>query len=288
VPAPPPAAPRGIARVSPAARKLAAERGIALAGIAGTGPGGAVISADVERSAAGGARAEAAPAKRHGLDLAEMRKAIAAAMARSKREIPHYYLGHAIDMSAALDWLAAVNAKREPPERLLLAALLLKAVALALEQFPEFNGFYTDGAFRPSESIHLGTAIAIRGGGLVAPAIRDADEKTLDELMAALRDLVARTRAGRLRGSELFDPTITVSSLGERGVESLYGAIYPPQVAIVGFGTPTAQPRAVDGHVEVRTVTTVTLAADHRASDGHRGALLLLEIERLLQHPEAL
>ena len=285
---PPP--PAGAARVSPAARKLAAERGVAVAGIKGTGPSGAVISADIERAAGAPAAAPAAPAaaKRTGLDLAEMRRAIAAAMARSKREIPHYYLSHAIDMKATLDWLAATNAERQPPQRLLLAALLLKAVALALEQFPEFNGFYTDGAFRPSEGIHVGTAIAIRGGGLVAPAIRDADEKTLDELMASLRDLVARTRAGRLRSSELFEPTITVSSLGERGVESLYGVIYPPQVAIVGFGTPTPAPRAVDGRVEIRPIMTATLAADHRASDGHRGALFLLEIERVLQQPEAL
>ena len=192
--APLPPAAEEVMLVSPAARKLAAERGVALAGLKGSGPGGAIISTDVEQAPTG-ARPEAAPAKRHGLDLAEMRKAIAAAMARSKREIPHYYLGHAIDMTTPLDWLRSVNATRQPPERLLPAVLLLKAVALALEQFPEFNGFYSDGAYHPSEGIHIGTAIAIRGGGLVAPAIRDADEKTLDELMAALRDLVARHSA---------------------------------------------------------------------------------------------
>jgi len=285
--APTPPTPAGLARISPAARKLAAERGVALGGIKGTGPGGAVVSADIEHAARAPV-GETMAAKRPGLDLAEMRRAIAAAMARSKREIPHYYLSHAIDLRTTQDWLASINAERQPPQRLLLAVPLLKAVALALEQFPEFNGFYADGAFQPSEGIHVGTAIAIRGGGLVAPAIRDADEKTLDELMAALRDLVARTRAGRLRSSELFEPTITVSSLGERGVDSLFGVIYPPQVAIVGFGTPVAQPRAVEGRIEIRPVLTVTLAADHRASDGHRGALFLLEIERLLQHPEAL
>lgn len=287
-PAPPaPPASAGPARISPAARKLAAERGIDPAGVKGTGPEGAIVHADIERIAAP-PRPEKPAAKRTGIDLAEMRKAIAAAMAKSKREIPHYYLSHTIDLKAALDWLASANARREPAERLLLAVLLLKAVALAIEECPEFNGFYTEDAFHPSEGIHLGTAIAIRGGGLVAPAIRDADAKTLDELMAALRDLVARTRAGRLRGSELFEPTITVSSLGERGAESLLGVIYPPQVAIVGFGTPTPRPRAVDGEVEVRPLLTATLAGDHRVSDGHRGALFLLEIDRLLQQPEAL
>lgn len=288
-PAPPIAAPAaaGPARISPAARRLAAERGIDPAGVKGTGPEGAIVHADIERLASA-ARAEKAPAKRPGIDLAEMRKAIAAAMAKSKREIPHYYLSHTIDLKAALDWLASLNAGRDPAQRLLPAVLLLKAVALAIEDYPEFNGTYTDNRFHQSEGIHLGTAIAIRGGGLVAPAIRDANAKTLDELMAALRDLVARTRAGRLRGSELFEPTITVSSLGERGVESLLGVIYPPQVAIVGFGTPAPRPHAVDGQVEVRPLLTSTLAADHRVSDGHRGALFLLEIDRLLQQPEAL
>ena len=273
--------------VSPAARKLAAARGVPVASVTGSGPGGAVIRADVERAAT--PQPQPAPAaKRTGLDLAEMRKAIAAAMARSKREIPHYYLSQPIDMTAALAWLSAVNAARQPPQRLLLAVLLLKAVALALEDFPEFNGFYTEEGYRPSETIHVGTAIAIRGGGLVAPAIHDADEKTLDELMSALHDLVARTRAGRLRSSELFDPTITVTSLGERGADSVFGVIYPPQVAIVGFGAPISRPWVAEGRIEARPVITATLAGDHRASDGHRGALFLLEIERRLQRPEEL
>jgi pyruvate dehydrogenase E2 component (dihydrolipoamide acetyltransferase) len=272
-------------RVSPAARRIAAERGLSLEGLKGTGPGGAVISTDLPQAVLA---AEPPAPKRPGIDLGEMRKAIAAAMARSKREIPHYYLSHPIDLTTAQQWLGGVNAGREPPERILLAALLSKAVALALHAFPEMNGFYQDGAFRPSKPIHLGTAIAIRGGGLVAPAIRDADTLTLDGLMAALRGLVARTRTGRLRSSELFDPTITVSSLGERGVERLYGVIYPPQVAIVGFGTPAPLPRVVDGKVEPRLMVTATLAADHRVSDGHRGALFLLEIERQLQQPDKL
>jgi len=294
VTAAPIAAPSGEVRASPAARRLAGERGIDLAGIAGTGPGGAIVSADIERAAAARPTAAIAkPARRAGLDLGEMRKAIAAAMARSKREIPHYYLSHTIDFGAALGWLADVNAQREPNTRILAAAVQLKAVALALKAYPEFNGFHDGTAFVPGSGIHLGTAIAIRGGGLAAPAIRDTDRLGLDDLMAALRDLVARTRAGRLRSSELSDATITVSNLGERGVEALYGVIYPPQVALVGFGTPAPQPRvltAPDGTMQIvaRPAFTATLAADHRVSDGHRGALFLMEIERLLQKPEAL
>ncbi len=287
-------------RASPAARKLAAERGIDLASITGTGPGGAIVLQDVERAAQVPlpARVErvAAPAPlapeattaRRGFDASEMRKAIAAAMSRSKREIPHYYLTHTIDFTPASEWLQQLNARRQPPERVLPAALLFKAVAVALRAYPEFNGAYTTEEFRPSAAIHLGAAIAIRGGGLVAPAIHDADARTLDETMAALRDLVARTRSGRLRSSELFDPTITVSSLGDRGVDGMFAVIYPPQVAIVGFGTPALRPWVVGTDLHPRTLITATLAADHRVSDGHRGALLLLEIERLLQQPEAL
>jgi pyruvate dehydrogenase E2 component (dihydrolipoyllysine-residue acetyltransferase) len=276
--------------VSPAARRLASERGIDLSRLSGSGPGGAVTSTDVLAAATVAEKLGAAPAAkpRGRLDLAEMRKAIAAAMARSKREIPHYYLAQDVDLGAATDWLAATNAKRTPQARLLMAALLLKASALALAKFADLNGFWREGRYEPSQAVHVGAAVSIRGGGLIAPAIRDTDKLALDALMARLRDLVARARAGNLRSSELGDATATVSNLGERGVKTLFGIIYPPQVALVGFGTPSLRPWAVEGQVMVRPVVTMTLAADHRASEGHRGALFLAEIERLLQTPEAL
>jgi pyruvate dehydrogenase E2 component (dihydrolipoamide acetyltransferase) len=217
-----------------------------------------------------------------------MRRAIAAAMARSKREIPHYYLSHSFDVSAAQVWLEEYNAARAPQERLLFGALLLKAVALALKDYPEFNGFYDAEGFAPSEAIHVGTAIAIRGGGLAAPAIHATDTLPLAELMVKMRDLVGRVRRGGFRSSEISDPTVTVSSLGERGVEALLPIIYPPQVAIIGFGAVLPRAWAVEDKVEPRPVLTTTLAADHRASDGHRGALLLRRIEDLLCTPEAL
>jgi pyruvate dehydrogenase E2 component (dihydrolipoamide acetyltransferase) len=275
----------GRARASPAARRLASERGIALSGLSGSGPGGAILYADVERAAAGAA---SGPALTKRLDLKEMRRAIAAAMARSKREIPHYYLSTTIDLTRALVWLEAANATRSPAQRLLLAVLLFKAVARALGEAPEFNGFFTAEGFQPGSGIHIGTAIAIRGGGLVAPAIRDTNNLPLDELMARLRDLVTRARSGALRSSELSDPTITVTNLGERGVETVFGVIYPPQVALVGFGMPVERPWVVAGQVVARRVLTATLAADHRTSDGHRGALFLAGIDRRLQSPETI
>ena len=217
-----------------------------------------------------------------------MRKAIAAAMARSKREIPHYDLEHRVDVTPCERWLTRTNATLPPDQRLLLGALAIKSVALAARRFPAFNGFYRDGKHELASAVHVGMAIAIRGGGLAAPALHDADRLALRELMASMRDLVSRMRAGRIRSSEIADPTITVSSLGERGVEALYGIIYPPQVAIVGFGKVVARPWVIDGAIGPRSIVTITLAADHRVSDGHAGALFLAEIANLLQEPEKL
>jgi pyruvate dehydrogenase E2 component (dihydrolipoamide acetyltransferase) len=287
---PEPPAPAPV-RASPAARKLAAERGVDLVALTGSGPGGAIQLADVEAAAPAGPAPAATPASAKpagGFNFDQMRAAVAAAMSRSKREIPHYYLSDTVDLHAAQDWVARANAERPPDQRILMGALLLKAVALAARKFPELNGFFQDGKFAPSPAIHVGMAIAIRGGGLVAPAIHDVADLSLDDLMPAMRDLVARVRAGRFRSSEIADSTLTVSSLGERGVEALWGVIYPPQVAIVGFGKVVERPWAMGDAIAVRPIVTATLAADHRVSDGHRGGLFLAEIGRLLQEPDAL
>ena len=271
-------------RASPAARKAARERSIDLAQVRGSGPGGAVTIGDIERAAT-----TAAPPARAGLDLDKMRAAIAAAMAHSKREIPHYYLTTEIDMARTEQWLEGTNASRPPENRLISAVLMLKAVALALRKYPAFNGTFSDSSgFQPSEHVHVGAAIAIRGGGLASPALRDCDAQELDTLMKNFRDLVSRTRVGRLRSSELSNATITVSNLGDRGVESVFGIIYPPQVAIVGFGKILRKPIAIDGAVQVRPMVSATLAGDHRVTDGHAGGLFLNEIANLLSQPERL
>ncbi|HEY1365259.1 MAG TPA: 2-oxo acid dehydrogenase subunit E2, partial [Xanthobacteraceae bacterium] len=173
-----PAAPAGAgARASPAARRLAEQRGIDLSTVTGSGPGGAITHDDVEHALAK-ARGEAAPVpetrRAAGLDLGAMRTAIAAAMARSKREIPHYYLEHQVDVTACEHWLAEQNASRPPDNRLLMGALAIKAVSLAARRFPAFNGFYRDTKFEASQAVHVGVAIAIRGGGLAAPALHNA------------------------------------------------------------------------------------------------------------------
>ena len=289
----PPAEAAGRLRVSPLARKRAQELGVELSRVAGSGADGSITLADVEREAespkpAAQPAAPPTPSAGKGLDLTAMRRVIAAAMARSKREIPHYYLATAIDMRRSLDWLATENAKRPVTKRLLYSALLIRAVALALRTTPELNGFYVGDAFKPADGIHIGVAISLRQGGLVNPAIHDVDKKNLDELMESMLDLVNRTRTGHLRSSELSDGTITVTNLGEQGVESVLGVIYPPQVALIGFGKIIERPAAVNGLLGIRPIIDATLAADHRVSDGHRGGRFLIAVDRLLQEPEKL
>jgi pyruvate dehydrogenase E2 component (dihydrolipoamide acetyltransferase) len=289
---PPAASPaeRRRARISPLARKRAEELGVDLGALVGTGEGGSITNEDVERAAGRAAPVTPPPEPRpaEADKHAAMRRAIAAAMARSKREIPHYYLATTIDMRRSLDWLGAENAKRPVTKRLLYSVLLIRAVALAVREVPEMNGFWVDGTFRRGEGVHVGVAISLRQGGLVNPAIHDADKKTLDELMADMLDLVNRARAGRLRSSELSDGTITVTILGEQGVQTVFGVIYPPQVALVGFGKITERPIADKGMIGARPAIDATLSGDHRVSDGHRGGRLLAAIDRFLQEPEKL
>jgi len=284
----PPTAPLGTPRlhISPAAKKLAAHYGLDPASITGTGPGGRITLQDVERAE----QAKTVQPEIEGQPdrQARMRHAIALAMARSKREIPHYYLSTTIEMTRSLAWIAQANLKRSVEERLVYGVLLLKAVALALRETSELNSKWSDGKVIPNADVHVGVAISLRGGGLVAPALHHADRLSVDELMKNFRDLVQRARAGSLRSSELSDPTITVTSLGEQGVEAVFGVIYPPQVALVGFGKIVERPWSSEGQIVSRPVVTATLSADHRVSDGHRGALFLAAIDRRLQEPDTL
>lgn len=284
-------APPGNGRVkaSPRARRMAADGGLDLALAAASRTDGLLVAADLA------GQADATPGKeprsesqRKGDKSQAMRAAIARSMERSKREIPHYYLDMTTDLHRSLSWLEAFNDERSIVDRILPAALLLKAAALALAEFGDLNGHWVDGSFRPSESVNLGVAVSLRGGGLVAPAIHDAASLTLGGMMEALTDLVARARAGRLRGSEMSEQTVTVTNLGDRGVDRTFPIIVPPQVAIIGFGRVVDSPFVVDGELAVRPLVRTTLAADHRVTDGHTGGLLLLAIDRLLQEPEQL
>ena len=268
---------------------MAEGRGVDLAEVVGSGPGGAVVAADLGDGVPTPAPTPTSSAPEEPDRATAMRQAIARAMAQSKREIPHYYLAQQVDLEDTLRWLEQRNADRPPAERVLPAALLLKATAVTCAEFPDLNGFWVDDAFRPADGVHVGVAIALRGGGLIAPAIASTDQLSLDEAMAALTDLVRRARTGRLRGSEISDATVTLTNLGDRGVDRVHGIIYPPQVALVGAGRvrPVVLPLD-DGTIAVRRTIDLTLAGDHRQSDGHRGARFLEALTRHLHEPETL
>ncbi len=268
-------------RMSPAARRRAHELGLPLEALERTAGGGIVHVAEVEKLAAR-APATAGDAR------AAMRAAIGATMARSKREIPHYYLAHHVDFGPAREWVTRYNAAHTVKDRLLEGVLIAKAVALAAARMEGFSGTFHDGRFHPSAAVHLGTAIAIRGGGLVAPALLDAHQKDLPTLMREFSALVERVRAGHLRSGEFSAATLTLTSLGADGVDVLYPIINPPQVAIVGAGDIRDQPWAENGQLVVRAVLTLTLAADHRVTDGRSGARFLRVLADLLAHPESL
>ena len=289
------AAPVERLRVSPAARKLADENHIDLSQVKATGPQGAISLADVEGVIAATVPASPlrkspkAPEEKPAVDFKKgMRQAIAAAMSLSNREIPHYYLATDIDMSRSFKWLEEENRQRTIRDRLLPVVLPLKAVALALKKVPELNAHWVDEQLQLKNEVHIGFAITLRGGGLIAPALHNVDQLSLGQLMTALRDLISRTRSGKLRGSEMTDAGITVTGLGDLGVRTVYGVIYPPQVALVGLGKISEQPWAEQGELSVRPVLTATLAADHRAGDGHQGAQFLDTLNRILQEPETL
>ena len=278
------------AKVSPAARRRALELGVDPAQLRGSGPGGAITVEDVERAGrtapgpAGPSRAisgEEAPA-------GGMRAAIAAAMSRSKREIPHYYLATRVEVGGTVEWLAGHNASVPAPQRLLFAALIVKSVALACGEVAGFSGFYRDGRYEECKSVHVGVAVALRGGGLVAPAIMDTARKPLAVLMDEFRDLVGRARAGRLRASELAAPTIILTSLGDSAVETVFPIIQPPQVAIVGAGEVAERPWVVAGQVVPRPVLGLSLGADHRVTDGRLGARFLARVAERLLDPGSL
>ena len=277
-----PAAVASRPRASPRARKRAAELGIDLAAITPSHSGAPITAGDLPAVTAPASKVRA-PSTQSGLS-----PAVGRLMERSKREIPHYYVSDDIDMTTSLDWLARTNAARSVQERMLPAVLILRAVVIAAQEAGEMNGHFVDGSFAASDAVHLGVAVSLRNGGLIAPVIRDAHTLDLASLMVALREIVARTRTGTLRGTDVEAATITVTNLGDRGAGAVFGVIIPPQVAIVGFGRISERPWAAGGMVGARPVVTASLSADHRVSHGHSGARFLSIVSRSLSKPEEL
>ncbi|WP_150104328.1 dihydrolipoamide acetyltransferase family protein [Shewanella sediminis] len=281
------AADRVAAIASPIVRKIAMGKSLDLTAIKGSGPKGAILLRDLPENTEE-IRASTSDRKQSSGITKSMRAAIAAAMSKSKNEIPHFYQSLDIELGNAQEWLKKTNEDRAPEQHILLLALLLKAVAKTLTKYPDLNGFYQENQFVHAKEIHIGNVISIRQGGLVVPAIHHVDKLSVDETMQAIRDISARGRNGHLRSSELTDATITITNMGERGTDTVFAVIYPPQVAIIGFGKIRETLQLVDAILVSRDVMSVCLSADHRVIDGMLGAKFLNALSKQLQKPELL
>ena len=273
-------------KASPLAKRMAAENNIDLSQIQGTGEEGAITKEDVENAIAQ-KEIIAKSEEKNIPQVQAIRSAVAAAMSKSNREIPHYYLEKRIDMTKALAWLGETNHKLPIQKRLLPAALLIKSVAQSLVDFPNLNASWDNG-LQLKKEINIGFVVSLRGGGIIIPTIHNANLKNTSEIMEALNDIIPRARAMKLRSSDLSDSTITITSLGEGGADVVFGVIYPPQVAIIGFGGSSQQAVVENGMLGIRHVFTVTLAGDHRATDGLTGSDFLVTLNKHLQNPESL
>lgn len=214
-----------------------------------------------------------------------MRAAIARRMVQSKQQAPHFYVTTELDVEALADAVERLNAGREAGSRVSLTAFLLKAVALTLAEHRSFNAVWDGETLQLVEAINIGVAIAL-DDGLIAPALLGCERLDVEELAGALGDLVARTRAGRLRALELTDATFTLSNLGMFEVSQFTAIVVPPQVAILATGKAEPRPVARDGTVVIRRTLSATLSSDHRAVDGAAAARFIGTFKGLVEHPD--
>ncbi len=301
---PPPAAPAapadGPVRASPIARRLARERGIDLAALTGTGPNGRIVEQDVlnyeppaetpaaapEAPAAAPAPAPAAPADSR-IELTRMRQTIARVTSDSKSAAPHFYVTAEIDMGKAMALRRDVNAAAGPDNRVSVNDLMVKACALALVKHPKFNSFYRGDYLEVHGAMNIGIAIAL-DTGLILPGVSNCESKTLLQIAAATKDLIARANSGTLRNDEYSGTTFSISNMGMFDVESFTAIIYPPHAAILAVGSVKQQPVVRDGELAIAQTMKATLSTDHRVADGAEAAVFLMEIKRVLEKPVSL
>ncbi|MFL5953304.1 MAG: 2-oxo acid dehydrogenase subunit E2 [Gaiellaceae bacterium] len=226
-----------------------------------------------------------APAGRSLVELSPMRAAIARRMVDSKREAPHFYVQSEVSMAAALDFVARLRSVAPAP--VTVTALLARACAVALGAHPRLNAVWSERGLERLDAVNLGVAVALEDG-LIAPALLGADALSLAETGDALKDLVARARAKRLRAPELSEGTFTLSNLGMFDVSAFTAIVVPPQVAILATGKTIERAVVLDGEIVARPVMAVTVSADHRAVDGADVAVFLETFKSLLEAPERL
>ena len=286
-----PASSTGEVRASPIARRLAKEQGIDLAKVTGTGPGGRIVEQDIlshsdvaVQSSPAATGASSAPER---VDLSRMRQTIAKVTSDSKREIPHFYVSSEVDMTKATEMRADLNESLPTDSRVSVNDLVAKACAMALQKYPKFNAFFQGAHLQMNPDINIGIAIALETG-LIVPGINACQAKSLVEIAAASRDLIARAHSGTLRNEEYSGTTFSVSNLGMFDVDSFTGIIYPPHAAILAVGRVKEQAVARNGQVTVAQMMTATLSVDHRVADGAEAAQAIMEIKNLLEKPVAL
>jgi pyruvate dehydrogenase E2 component (dihydrolipoamide acetyltransferase) len=214
-----------------------------------------------------------------------MRAAIARRMVQSKQSAPHFYVSRDLEMDAALDSLAALNADRADDERVSVTALVVKAVALTLQANPAFNAVWSGDTLERVDAVNIGVAIDLGEGGLIAPALLGCQSRTTAAIGLALRDLVTRSRAGKMRAAEISEGTFTLTNLGMLGVTSFTAIITPPQVSTLATGATEARPVVRDGQVVVRRMMSATLSSDHRAVDGAGAARFLADLQTRFSAP---
>ena len=298
-PAPTPAAAPAVVgtrvKATPIARKIAEEKGIDVAAVPGTGPGGRITKSDVENFtpspgfAASGGRS---PVVLDGSDtpLTSMRQAIARVTVRSKTEAPHYYVTHEIDMSAAVTFRKQLNeALAEAGDRVSINDLILKALTIALVKYPKWNSFFDGDRLIGHSSINLGVAIAL-AEGLIVPAVMNIQNMSLVEISRAARDLGKRARGegGNLTQAELTQGTFGTSNLGMFGTDTFSAIIVPPNAGVLAVGVVKERAVVRDGEVVVGSMMNATLSADHRVGDGAEAAVLLREFQKNLENPTRL
>ena len=290
-----PASQGGRIKASPIARKIAEEKGVDIAAITGTGPGGRITKSDVENFtpspgfAVSGGRS---PVVLDGSDtpLSSMRQAIARVTVRSKTEAPHYYVTHEIDMSAAMTFRRQLNeALAEEGDRVSVNDLILMALTKTLIKYPKWNSFFDGDKLIGHPSINLGVAIAL-DEGLIVPAVIDIQNMSLVEISRAVRDLGKRARGdgGNLTQAELTQGTFGTSNLGMFGTDTFSAIIVPPNAGIVAVGTVKEKPVVHDGKVVVASMMNATISADHRVGDGAEAAVFLGEFQKNLENPARL
>jgi pyruvate dehydrogenase E2 component (dihydrolipoamide acetyltransferase) len=266
-----PSAPEKRLRISPAAKRLAEQEGLDWKLILGSGPEGVIELEDVNRHL-----------KEKPTSIVDVREAIARAMARSKKEIPHFYLKSRICIDKLMTSLDHLNKTRSVDDRVLMPAVLVYAVASALKDHPDMNGYFTDGKFVSHSNTNIGMAIKLKSGGVISPALLEVQSKNLFEINMALKDLIQRTRDGKLKTTELSQGTITITSLGDLGSHEVFGVIFPPQVALIGFGQIRKEAIVENALVRPGFILDITLSADHRVNDGISGSRFLQAVSNYL------